>query len=91
MKTVLAVSALALSVFASAIVATSPVLAADTAACQASWLKMDTKKVGFVMSADHRDHMDRMTKAGRTTAASDRMTDKEYMAACIADLFEQQK
>jgi hypothetical protein len=65
-----------------------PALAADTAACQASWAKMDTAKAGHVMHANHKDHMDMMAKAGRKTAAGDRMTDKEYMDACIANVFE---
>ena len=66
-------------------------IAADTAACEASWTKMDSKKAGFIMSADMKDEMAMMTKAGRTTAASDRMTDKEFMAACLADVFTPDK
>jgi hypothetical protein len=65
-----------------------PALAADTAACKASWSKMDAANAGHVMHANHKDHMDMMTKAGRKTAANDRMTAKEYMDACIADVFE---
>ena len=68
-----------------------PAIAADTAACQASWTKMDSKKAGFVMSADMKDEMAMMTKAGRTTAAADRITDKEFMAACLADVFTPDK
>ena len=64
-----------------------PAFAADSAACQASWTKMDAKKAGFVMSADMKDEMAMMTKAGRKTAAEDRMTDKEFMDACLADVF----
>jgi hypothetical protein len=67
---------------------TLPTLAADTAGCQASWSKMDAKKTGYVMHADQIDHMAMMTKAGRKTATADRMTDKEYMDACMADVFE---
>jgi hypothetical protein len=65
-----------------------PAVAADSAACQANWAKMDAKKAGFVMMTDAKDQMGMMTKAGRKTAAADRMTDKEYMDACMADVFE---
>ena len=64
-----------------------PAVAADNAACQASWTKMDSKKAGFMMNDDMKDEMAMMTKAGRKTAAADRMTDKEYMDACIANVF----
>ena len=66
----------------------SPASAAENGACLANWSKMDTKKVGYITMADYKDHMDMMTKAGRKTAAADRMTDKEYMDACMADVFE---
>ena len=65
----------------------APAIAADAAACQASWNKMDAKKQGYVMNVDAQDTMDKMTKAGRKMAAPDRISDKEYMDACIADLF----
>ena len=84
MKNILAASALALAFgFAAA-----PVMAADEAACAASWAKLDTKKNGFVMTSDAKAHMDAMTKGGQKTAAADRFTDKEFMAACRADLFK---
>ena len=65
-----------------------PATAADNASCQASWAKMDSKKTGMIMGADAQHHMEMMKKAGRTTAAADRISDKEYMDACIAGLFE---
>ena len=68
--------------------AAAPVIAADEAACTAIWSKMDAKKSGFVMSSDAKAHMDAMTKAGQKTAAGDRITDKEFMAACRADIFK---
>jgi 7-keto-8-aminopelargonate synthetase-like enzyme len=71
-----------------ALTASLPAAAQDTASCTASWSKMDAKKQGYVMSTDSKEQMAMMTKAGRTTAAADRMTDKEYMDACIAKVFE---
>ena len=68
-----------------------PASAADNASCQASWSKMDSKKTGFIMGADAQHHMEMMKKAGRTTAAADRISDKEYMDACIAGIFDSSK
>jgi hypothetical protein len=82
MSKILAATAMGL-----ALTFTLPAVAADTAACQASWSKMDAKKSGYVMHADQKDHMAMMTKAGRKTAGADRMTDKEFMDACMADVF----
>ena len=65
-----------------------PATAADSAPCQASWSKMDAQKTGFIMGADAQKHMDMMKKAGRTSSAADRISDKEFMDACIADVFE---
>ena len=65
-----------------------PAAAADAAACQAGWTKMDAKKQGYVTSTEQKEAMDMYSKAGRKTAAADRMTDKEYMDACIANVFE---
>jgi hypothetical protein len=64
-----------------------PAAAADNAACQANWAKMDAKKAGYVMSSDAKDYMEMMTKAGRKMAAADRISDKEFMDACMADIF----
>ena len=33
-------------------------------------------------------YMDAMSKAGQKTAAADRISDKEYMAACRANIFD---
>ena len=68
-----------------------PALALDTAGCQASWTKMDPNKSGHITGADAQRHMDMMKKSGRTTAAADRVTDKEYMDACIAGVFDDGK
>ena len=84
MKKFLAASALALAFgFAAA-----PVMAADEAACAASWSKLDAKKTGYVMTTDAKAYMDAMSKAGQKTAAADRISDKEYMAACRANIFD---
>ena len=83
MKTVLMTSATALLLG----LAIAPAMAADTASCQASWTKMDAKKAGFVMAADAKNETAAMTKAGRKMAAADRITDKEYMDACVAGVF----
>jgi hypothetical protein len=76
--------ALALTVSQPAVAQTAP----DAASCSASWNKMDAKKMGYVMSADSKEQMDMMSKAGIPTAAADRMTNKEYMDACMAKAFE---
>ena len=68
-----------------------PAIAADSQACQASWSKMDTKNNGYVMSSDAADQMAMMKAANLKTAAEDRMTSKEYMDACIKDVFKNQK
>ena len=68
-----------------------PALAGDSAACQASWTKMDAKNTGYVMGADAKDEMAMMKKADFKTAAEDRMTAKEYMDACVKDVFAGKK
>ena len=68
-----------------------PAAAAESAACQASWSKMDAKNSGYVMHSDAKDQMAMYTKSGRKTAGADRMTDKEYMDACLSDVFEANK
>jgi hypothetical protein len=64
-----------------------PAVAAESAACQASWTKMDSKKAGYVMHSDAKNEMAMYTKSGRKTAGADRITDKEYMDACLSDIF----
>ena len=83
MKTFLAIAAVSLAAGFAAV----PAMAADSAACQANWTKMDTKKAGYVMAADAKDEVAAMTKANRKMAAADRISDKEYMDACLADVF----
>ena len=87
MKIVLAIAAVALAAGFAAV----PTFAADAAACQANWTKMDTKKAGYVMAADAKDQVAAMSKASRKMAAADRISDKEYMDACIADVFAAKK
>ena len=64
-----------------------PAFAADSAACQASWSKMDANGTGYVMSSDASKEMAAMKAANLQTAREDRMTSKEYMDACIKDVF----
>ena len=40
------------------------------------------------MNSDAKAYMDAMAKAGQKTAAADRISDKEYMAACRANIFD---
>ena len=87
MKIFLAIAAVALAAGFAAV----PTFAADAAACQASWTKMDTQKAGYVMAADAKDEVAAMSKASRKMAAADRISDKEYMDACIADVFAAKK
>jgi hypothetical protein len=61
----------------------------DAAACKASWSKLGAKKLGYVNES--KEQMDMMTNGGRTTAAADPMTDKEYMDACMAKAFDPKK
>ena len=75
--------------FALALATSLPAIAAtpDAATCEASWMKMESKS-GFITGADAQRHMDMMKKAGKPTAAADRVTDKEFMDACRAGIFE---
>ena len=84
MKMILAASALALSFG----FATAPSMAADAATCQANWTKLDAKKAGFVLTTEAKTEAAAMTKAGKKTAAADRISDKEYTEACLADVFK---
>lgn len=66
----------------------SPSMAATSAECSAHWAKMDSSKTGYVLmsNADAKGQMDMMNKAGRKTAAADRITAKEFMDSCLADV-----
>jgi hypothetical protein len=76
------------AVFISVALASSmPASALDNAACLDNWSKMDTTKQGYVMHADHKEHMEKMKAAGHATVGTDRITHQEYMNACIADVF----
>ena len=86
MSKIIAATALGLSLAFSL-----PAIAAESAACQASWSKMDTKGTGYVMSSDAANEMAMLKSANLKTAAEDRMTAKEYMDACINDVFKSQK
>ena len=66
-----------------------PAFAADKAACLADWSKMDTTNAGFISGEAAQRHVAMMKKAGKTTAAADRMTSQEYMEACQASIFQQ--
>jgi hypothetical protein len=79
---------LAATAFGFALTFALPVMAADATSCQASWAKMDAKNTGYVMSAEHKEHMDMMTKAGIKMMAADRISAKEYMDACLANVYE---
>ena len=79
---------LAVTSVAAMIALALPTKAADPAACQANWTKMDSQKTGFITGAEAQKHMDMMKKAGRNATAADRISDKEYMDACLADVFE---
>ena len=67
----------------------SPSMAATSAECSAHWTKMDPNKTGYVMTSNAKGQMDMMKKAGRKTAAEDRITDKEFMDSCLADVLYQ--
>jgi hypothetical protein len=65
----------------------APAMAASNAECETHWSKLDTGKTGYVMTSNAKDHHEMMRKAGRKTAAADRITDKEFMDSCLADIF----
>ena len=65
----------------------APAMAASNAECEAHWTKLDTTKSGYVMASNAKDHHEMMRKAGRKMAAADRITDKEFMDSCLADIF----
>ncbi len=64
-----------------------PAMAEDSAACQASWKKLDVNNLGYVMYTDAAGHQAKMKKANLQSAAEDRMSAKEYTAACMAGVF----
>ena len=78
---------IAASAFALTIGFAFPSFAATQAECDAAWGKMDTKKAGYVMASDAKDHVAMMTKAGRKMAAADRISSKEFVESCLADVF----
>jgi len=82
---------IAATVLGASLMFSLPAFAADSAACQASWTKMDAKTVGYVMGTEAKDEMAMMKKANIKTAAEDRMTSKEYMDACVKDVFAAKK
>lgn len=79
MKNYIAASAIGVFLALSA-----PAMAATSDACKASWSKMDTTNQGFSSDAAA---MAKMKSAGLRTAREDQMTDKEYMDACVKDVF----
>jgi hydroxyethylthiazole kinase-like sugar kinase family protein len=66
----------------------SPVMAASKADCAAMWNKADANNIGHVSGKEAAVYMDAMQASGRTTAAADRITVEEFMAACMADVFK---
>ena len=66
----------------------APAMAATSAACQASWSKMDSGKAGYVSSETAREEMAKMKSANLRTAREDQMTAQEYMSACEKGVFE---
>ena len=65
-----------------------PAFAATQAECEAHWRKLDANKTGYVTGPSATDHMDRMKKAGRRMAQEDRISDKEFMDSCLADILQ---
>lgn len=83
MKNIITASAIGVFLALSA-----PAMAATSDACKASWSKMDTANQGYISDAAA---MAQMKSAGLRTAREDQMTDKEYMDACVKDVFAIQK
>ena len=59
-----------------------------SADCEKSWTNMDAKKAGFLTAEEAKEEMAAMKTANRKTAAEDRLDAKEYMDACIAEVFK---
>ena len=66
----------------------APAMAAESAACQASWSKLDSDNAGYVSSERAREEMAKMKSANLRTAREDQMTSQEYMAACERGAFD---
>lgn len=82
---------LATVVFGSVIAMSGSAMAAESAACQASWTKMDPTGSGFASSTSAAKEMAEMKSAGLRTAAEDKLSAKEYMDACTKDVFKNMK
>lgn len=65
----------------------APAMAASEAACKAMWSKTDANNSGYISGKEAAIFMSAMIMNGRTTAAADRITAKEFIAACVADVF----
>jgi len=66
----------------------SPAMAASKADCVAMWTKADTNKTGHISGKEAAIYLDAMQMSGRTTVAPDRIAVEEFMAACMADVFQ---
>ena len=66
----------------------SPAMAASEADCKAIWNKRDTNNSGHSFGKTAAFYMEALKISGRSTAAADRITAAEFMAACMADVFK---
>ena len=66
----------------------SPATAASEADCKAMWNKADTNNSGHISGKEAAVYMEAMQISGRHTAAADRIAAREFMAACMADVFK---
>ena len=83
MRTLLCVTALAAMA-----TATIPVFAATETQCHAAWTKMDTKGSGFIAGSKAKKYISMMKRAGKSMDNPSRLTESEYMSACVADVFK---
>jgi len=52
------------------------------------WAKADTNNIGHISGKEAAIYLDAMQTSGRATAAPDRIAVEEFMAACMADVFQ---
>ena len=64
-----------------------PASAAGESECQANWAKMDAKGNGFVAGSGAQRYIAMMKKAKMKLEDGKRLSQSEYMSACVSDVF----
>ena len=68
-----------------ALACAAPAQAATESSCHAAFAKMDAKSKGYITA---KRYISMMKKSGRQMASSSRISESEFMSACVADVFQ---